>query len=241
MRIAQQLLQIIRLISAAHRIIILDWHCHSIVLFNSLIRANFLLDGRWAAYIAIRARLLGHLQRWGIRCLISGRIQCFLDPAAISKGLVSIGFLVVFFVQDDARERLVDPGGPLVETLVDLLTLLKQLVPVKCHYVLWTWMTQYEGQDSHFKEFAFGFLSSPTLGLPRGVTRADRLTPVLLARHSRWINGIGIYFFNYELLSARPSNFSLISIISGLNHVDVARGVSGGVEEDLRPLVLTAI
>ena len=80
--------------------------------------------------------MLGHLKCRGIRCLISGRIQCFLDSAAITKGFVSIGFLVVFFVQDDARERLVDPGGPLVETLVDLLTLLKQLVPVKCHYVL---------------------------------------------------------------------------------------------------------
>ena len=113
--------------------------------------------------------LFGHLQGRGVRSsLKSGRVQGLLHSAAVSHGLVRVGLLVVLFVQNDASEGLIDPGRPLVETLVDLLTLLEQLVPVERHYALRAWVAQNERQDRHFEEFALGFLACPPRGLARG-------------------------------------------------------------------------
>lgn len=52
--------------------------------------------------------------------------------------------LVVLLVEDDASQRLIDPSGPLVEALVDLLALVEELISVDSHDTLRARMAQNE-------------------------------------------------------------------------------------------------
>ena len=81
--------------------------------------------------------LLGHLQGRGVwsPLLSSCCIEALLHSAAVAHGFVHVGLLVVFFVEDDPSQSLVDPSRPFVEALMDFLAFGEEFVPVDPHNI----------------------------------------------------------------------------------------------------------
>lgn len=86
-----------------------------------------------------------------------------LHQNTFSQILLSILSLVVFFIEDDACQRRVDPVWPILEAFMHLATLHEEFVSVDRQHSQRHRMLQLKSQHSHLKELSLRLLSDVLL------------------------------------------------------------------------------